>query len=123
MRRFLSLFACLLAVGGSVVAGSSARADVSDADAAYCPYGSVNGSGTWTPPESTTLSPHTFAWTTTASCTSDGDEGGSYAISFAGAANDSCVAGSGSGTMSGVGPEGSITGPFNFYRIGIHLYI
>jgi hypothetical protein len=123
MRRMLSLLACLIAVGGSAVTGVSAHADVSDTDAAYCPYGFVNGVGVWSPPETTTLAPHTFQWNTQAQCLGGLDESGTYNITFVGTALDNCAAGNGTGSLSGSGPEGSIAGTFTFYRGGVHLYI
>lgn len=120
MRRLLSLFVCLIALGGAAVGGVSAYAD--DVDAAYCPYGSVTGNGTWSPAETTVTTRHDFVWDTTATCTG-GDDGGLYRIVFNGSAIDNCVSGNGSGTLTGSGPEGPITGTFTFRRIGIHLYI
>ncbi|MBV9098437.1 MAG: hypothetical protein JO079_10310 [Frankiaceae bacterium] len=94
-----------------------------DVDAAYCPYGSITGAGTWTPPETATPAPHVFVWDTNANCTSWGDEAGAYHIVFNGTSNDACTVGTGSGQLSGFGPEGAIIGSFTFYRGGIHLYI
>jgi hypothetical protein len=96
---------------------------VGDLDAAYCPYGSIAGTGNWTPSETTVLGPHAFVWDTHADCAGPGDDSGSYHVVFTGSANDACTAGSGSGTLSGSGPEGVISGSFTFYRGGIHLYI
>jgi len=95
----------------------------SDLDAAYCPAGSITGTGNWAPAETTTLAPHAFVWDTQAACTGTDDEAGAYHVVFNGTANDACYGGSGSGTLSGNGPEGVITGSFTFYRGGIHLYI
>jgi len=97
--------------------------EVGDLDAAYCPYGSITGTGTWTPPETATLAPHVFVWDTNATCTGTADDGGFYHVTFTGSANDACTAGTGAGTLSGTGPEGPISGSFTFYRGGIHLYI
>jgi len=96
---------------------------VGDADTAYCPYGSITGTGSWTPAETATLAPHVFAWDTNANCLGAGDDSGAYHIVFSGSSNDACTAGTGSGTLSGSGPEGPIAGSFTFYRGGIHLYI
>jgi hypothetical protein len=123
MRRLLSLFACLVAVGGSVIAGVSAHADDSDVDAAYCPATSVQGSGVWSPAETMTSAPHSFVWTTDAQCTGSGDESGPYHVQFTGSGVDNCVSGNGSGNLSGSGPEGTIAGTFTYRRIGIHLVI
>ena len=123
MRRLLSLFACLIAVGGSAVGGVSASADLTDSDAAYCPYGFITGVGTWTPPESIALAPHSFAWDTYATCDGGLDETGVYHIVFNGSAIDSCAAGNGNGSLAGSGPEGTVNGTFTFHRGGIHLYI
>lgn len=123
MRRLLSLFACLVAIGGSAVAGVGAHADVSDVDAAYCPATGVHGTGEWAPAETMTTAPHSFVWTTDAQCTGSGDESGSYHVQFTGSGVDNCVSGNGSGNLSGVGPEGAITGTFTYRRIGLHLVI
>jgi len=123
MRRFLSLFACVVAIGGSALAGVSAHADDGDTDVAYCPPGSVNGSGNWTPPQSTVMSPHQIDWETVAQCIGSGDETGPYVIDFTGTSTENCVAGSGGGSLNGTGPEGPIFGTFTFNRGGIHLYI
>lgn len=96
---------------------------LSDLDGAYCPYGSISGTGIWTPAETAVVGPHAFVWDTNANCTGWGDESGFYHVVFTGSANDACTAGSGSGTLSGNGPEGVITGSFTFYRGGIHLYV
>jgi len=105
------------------IAQASVPSEVADLDAAYCPYGSITGTGSWTPAETATLAPHVFVWDTNANCTGAGDDSGSYHVVFSGSANDACTAGTGSGTLSGSGPEGVITGSFTFYRGGIHLYI
>jgi hypothetical protein len=97
--------------------------ELGDLDGAYCPYGSISGTGNWTPAETAVLGPHAFVWDTNAECTGWGDEGGFYHVVFTGSANDACTAGNGSGTLSGDGPEGLITGSFTFYRGGIHLYV
>jgi hypothetical protein len=94
-----------------------------EADGAYCPYGSITGTGNWTPAETTVVGPHAFVWDTHADCTGTGDDSGHYDVVFTGSANDACTAGNGSGTLSGTGPEGVITGSFTFYRGGIHLYV
>src|SRR4029077_6182139 len=87
-----------------------------DLDAAYCPYGAITGTGNWTPAETAVVGPHAFVWDTNAACPGAGDEDGLYHVVFTGSANDACTAGSGSGTLSGNGPEGVITGSFTFYR-------
>ncbi|MDQ1748602.1 MAG: hypothetical protein QOD07_2865 [Frankiaceae bacterium] len=97
--------------------------DVGSPDAAYCPYGSVTGTGNWSPAETTTVGPHTFVWDTNANCLGAADDGGFYHVTFRGSSNDACTAGSGAGDLSGSGPEGPITGSFTFFRGGIHLYI
>lgn len=97
--------------------------ELDDFDGAYCPYGSITGTGNWTPPETTVVSPHAFVWDTYANCTGTGDDSGFYHVVFTGSSNDACTAGTGSGTLSGDGPEGAITGTFTFYRGGIHLYV
>jgi hypothetical protein len=93
-----------------------------DVDGAYCPYGSITGTGNWTTPVTAVVSPHVFTWDTNASC-AGADEGGAYHIVFQGTSNDACTAGTGAGTLAGDGPEGPIAGSFTFYRGGIHLYI
>jgi len=123
MRRLLSLFACLIAVGASAVAGVNANAADDDVDAAYCPAGSITGVGTWTPPITTVMMAHALTWTTHAQCTGSGDENGAYDIGFNGTSNEDCATGTGQGTLTGTGPEGGISGTFTFRRIGVHLYI
>lgn len=123
MRRLLSLFACMaVTLGGSIVTGTSAHAD--DGGAAYCPYGSVTGQGFWSPAVTATLEAHSFEWITDAYCTGSADEGGYYGIDFHfGQSFESCAAGSGVGAIDGTGPEGSVSGTFGFYRVGVHLII
>jgi hypothetical protein len=104
-------------------------------DAAYCPYGFVNGVGTFTPAEDTSLKPENWAMSLTADClaaTPDGqgvalgDEAGNYQLTLSGSSSAEGCAGaaSGTGAVSGSTPEGAMSfGVFTYHKVGPHYYI
>jgi hypothetical protein len=126
MRRTVASFACAL-VSGVLFLGTGARpahaAIAPEPDTAYCPYGSVTGAGSWSPNVDSNLSNHVLTITVAANCTGAGDESGFYSVTLTGSSLENCAGGDGSGGVSGVSPEGTMSGTFTFYKIGVHYYI
>jgi len=125
MRRTLASFACAL-VSGLLIMGAGARpvhAATPEPDAAYCPYTSVTGAGSWGPNVDQNLTNHTITLTVAANCTGTGDEAGFYTLTLTGTSLENCSTGTGGGGVSGVAPEGGMSGNFTFFKIGVHYYI
>ena len=130
MSRFSRILGVAMITAVAVIAmPGRASASVVEPDAAYCDYTTMNGTASWTPGVTITPQPNTFTMDIQVSChpelTQSDDEYGFYSLHLAGFA-DLSVAGSvgpGSGTISGSGPEGSISGSFTFNASSIHYVI
>lgn len=121
-----------LVVGLTIAAGVGAfappAAHALDFDAGYCPATSATGHVSYTPGVTVTPSPNTFTMDVSCSAAGTADESGSYALTLNGTSLlDTCASGtddpSGSGTVTGTGPEGAVSGTFSFTKPGIHYYI
>jgi hypothetical protein len=132
-RRLAKALAALPLLIGALGLTGPLPGTADGSDFAYCPYGSVNGTGSWNPGVGPMPSIQNFVWTLTADC-EDGDpssdELGTYGLTFNGSSNENCAVnksadGSGSGTFSGSHTtEGTVSqGNFTFYKIGIHYYV
>ena len=123
------------ALAGTSVARTQAALPDIVPDAAYCAYGFVNGVGTFSPPEDTSLKPESWDISLSATClaaTPDGqgvalgDEAGNYQLTLSGSSSSEGCAGavSGSGTVTGSTPEGAMSfGGFTYHKGGPHYYI
>lgn len=125
MKKTLATLAvCSLAAAALLGSGGVQRAAAAElGDPAYCPYGSVSGTGLWAPGVTALITPETIQLSLQATCTGVADETGTYSIVLAGSSNESCGAGTGAGTVAGTAPEGAMSGSFTFFKIGIHYYI
>lgn len=126
MRRAGSI-AVLMAVVAATAAGSlrptAAVAQVVEPDAAVAPYGSVTGSIFWVPGLEPVVVAESWCATLTANAQGLGDEAGTYSLQVCGSGFES-PAGSfmpGSGSVSGSGPEGTVSGSFIYQRTGMHI--
>ena len=131
MRRFSRVLGITAIVATAVLIGPArVSASVVEPDAAYCDYTTMTGDATWSPGVTVAPQPNTFTMNITVSCYpilhEFDDEYGNYSLTLQGFAPLLSTAGSvvpGNGTISGSGPEGSITGTFTFHVDTIHYYI
>jgi hypothetical protein len=131
MLRFSRVLGVFMVAALAVIAAPSrASASVLEPDAAYCDYTTMNGTASWSPGVTVAPQPNTFTMDIFVDCypefTQFDDEYGIYDLHLTGFAPLLSTAGTvlpGSGTISGSGPEGSISGSFTFTANGIHYFI
>ncbi len=118
MRTKLTMGGLALALGLTVTALPASATSAAD-----CPWGSVNGSVTYTPPlQATPQPPGTWSMNLTMTCVGTAPSAGNYTLAFAGGTGETCTTGIANGSITGTGPLGAITGSVGYARYGIHLY-
>jgi len=125
MKRILVKLSVCVLTAGTLLAGTGHQrvAAAVEPDAAYCPYGFVQGTGSWSPPMTSALLPHSLSLAIQAQCTGSGDESGTYTVTLSGTSTENCAGGTGGGSVAGSSPEGGMSGSFSFYKVGVHYYI
>ena len=91
-RTIAKLAVCGLAAAALLGGGAHRAAAAELGDAAYCPYGSVSGTGSWTPAVTAALGGHSIVLDVQASCSGIADEDGGYTMALAGSSNENCGA-------------------------------
>jgi hypothetical protein len=120
--------AVLLAASVAPAALPAAHAAV-DADAAACepfagPSAAVQGTGTWTPPVTTTSTNHVMTMSLTAHCDQGtGDEVGTYTFDVAGTSLENCAGGTGNAAVHVTTPhDGDGDGAITFTKGAVHYF-
>lgn len=105
----------VLATGlAAVVLPGTAQADAGF-DSAVCDQASTSASATWSPPPSVGTS-HSLSISLSTVCTGPGDDAGPWSFSFSATTTENCFAGSGTGSVSAIGPQ-SYTSTFRYSRV------
>jgi hypothetical protein len=127
-RFFARALVAVVVTAAALVPGVGAHAQTVsiEPDAAYCPYGFVNGYGNWTPGVTVVPQPNTFTIQLTAQCFGFGDEAGiltTWNISMSGTSFEDCGAGEGAGSMVLSNGVETIASTFTLVKGGIHYYV